>query len=71
MTRYKVYSKYVYDTGSKYIGHGGQGGGSGGEVAGVFRGGTRLWELSYNQPTYLKITISFGFISSLQLPSKP
>lgn len=42
MTRYKVYSKYVYDTDSKYIGHGGQGGDSGGEVAGVFRGGTRL-----------------------------
>lgn len=37
MTRYKVYSMYVYDTGSKYIGHPGEG-----EFAGVFRGGSRL-----------------------------
>lgn len=37
MTRYKVYSKSVYDTGNKYIGHPGEG-----EVAGVFRGSSRL-----------------------------
>lgn len=37
MTSYKDYSKYVCDTGSKYIAHPAEG-----EVAGIFTGGFRL-----------------------------
>lgn len=37
MTGNKVYSQHVYDSGSKYIDHSGEG-----EVAGIVREGSRL-----------------------------